>query len=231
MNVLMLMMAGKGERFGSKIPKQFTIVNSKPIFLNIVENYAKLPHIDVICLVVNEMWLDKVEGWCSGISKHIIYARGGKNRSESVRNGLRKVESLAKADDVILVHDATHPYLDRDGVERVIESTEKYGAATLASFGYDTVYKIDEFDFVESTIPRQRVINGASPEAFKFSLINSIYATSDDEQLEKMTSAGAMALERGVSLRFIPTDILNLKITFQRDFELYKMLPESYFYR
>ena len=230
MNVLVVMMAGSGTRFGASIPKQYTYVDNKPIFLPIVEHYANLHFIDALFLVCSSGWIKKVKDWTSHIKKHIEYVEGGRTRSHSVKNALDAISKIAHNSDVILIHDATQPYLDVPAVVKVIEATKTYGSATLASFGYDTVYQINEDGLVASVLQRNLVINGASPEAFLFSVVYDLYKEKSDDYLEKMTSAGAMVLSSGKPIKFVNTELLNLKITFQRDFELYQLLGEQYFY-
>lgn len=230
MNVLLLMLGGSGQRFGAKIPKQFTLFNNKPVFLPILEHYERSGFIDLFCLVVHKDWLDNVRRWTSNIKTPVMLVQGGLTRSHSIRNGLVALESQCKAEDVILIHDSTHPYLDILGVKKVIDAVHTHGGATLATFGYDTVYSLSESDFINKVLPRTKVVNGASPEAFKFGLVHSLYSQSSNEELSKMTSAAAIFKEHGIDVKFIPTEILNLKITFQRDFQLYTKLGEEYFY-
>ena len=45
-----------------------------------------------------------------------------------------------------------------------------------------------------------------------------------------MTSAGAIALSHGIQMKVIPSNILNLKITYPSDLELFKRLAKNYFF-
>ena len=40
MNYAVILMAGKGERFGGPLPKQFLNIGSKPLYLYTVETFA-----------------------------------------------------------------------------------------------------------------------------------------------------------------------------------------------
>lgn len=232
MNAVIVMLGGVGQRFGAPIPKQFLMVNGHPIYLPILQHYASMESIDLICVVCHKDWIDQVKKWDSVISKDVIHTVGGATRSHSVKNGITAIKPYCSSDDVVLIHDSTHPYFDRAAIEKIITAVKANGAATLATFGYDTVYQLDYSQcFIKNVIPRQNVVNGASPEAFKFSIISSIYENASEQELNSMTSAGAIVLEKGLRMKFIQTDILNLKITFQRDFDLFTRLGENYFYR
>lgn len=232
MNYLLLMMGGKGTRLGADRPKQYIEIDGIPIFHYILKSYNQLECIDEIIIVSNEMWIDYVQKWIDNleIKKPISIVVGGKTRSHSVYNGLKAISDKAKDDDIVLLHDATHPYVDEDGTLEVIEAIEEYGGATLGAYQYDTVYRMDDEGFITEVIPRQELVAGASPEGFKFSEIFPIYDTADDEELEQMTSGGAMALEHGIKMKTIECNVINLKITYPHDLEIFKKTIHSYFF-
>ena len=58
-----------------------------------------------------------------------------------------------------------------------------------------------------------------------------IYQNAADEELAEMTSAGAIALHNNIKMKVIPTDVLNLKITYANDMEIFKLLKDSYFFK
>lgn len=232
MNHVMLMAGGTGTRFGATIPKQYTVIDGQPVFWYIVESYLKIPEIDSITIVTNAQWLGFVEETVqkSGYAARIQITNGGETRSESVLNGLRKLSQAAQPDDVVLIHDATHPYVDADGTHMIIAETKIYGGATLASFEYDTCYEVNDNHIIQNVIPRQSLAVGASPEAFLFGKILEIYTTTSKDELSKMTSAGAIAIANGIEMKVVETNLLNLKITYKRDMELFKNLYGTYFF-
>lgn len=229
---VLLMMGGIGSRFGSDVPKQFTLVNKKPLFTYIANKLAKQNCITGIVVVVTESWLDYAKEWIEKlqIQKIVNVVKGGATRSESVRNGLRALVGVAEDNDPVLMHDATHPYVDEEGTKKVAEMVCKYGSATLASLNYDTTYLMDDNSNIVKVIPRKNVIAGASPEGFKFKQILDIYEKTPQEDMEKMTSVGAIALAHNIPMKVVPTTVLNLKITYPEDFKLFNKLFNQYFF-
>lgn len=232
-NILLLMMGGSGTRLGADIPKQYLEVDGKPIFHYIVKAYAQLPEIDSICIVSHANWIEFVRSEISDIAFHcpVVVTAGGDSRSASVRNGLRAVQEFATEKDVVLIHDATHPYVDQEGTLAVIDAVNKFGGATLGACQYDTCYQMDEHNQLKKVIPRQELVSGASPEAFRFGDISRIYFNSTEEELNAMTSAGAIALAHGITMKVVPAQVLNLKITYPGDLELFKLLVKNYFFK
>lgn len=232
MNIMLLMMGGSGTRFGKDRPKQYTLIDERPLFSYITERADQTPSLDRLVVVSHGDWLDYVRQWCDRTVRRLpcTVVAGGDSRSGSVLNGLRSLEGVAAADDVVLIHDATHPYLDPEGVAQVADAVREFGGATLVSKNYDTVYRTDERGFLEKVEPRELIVAGASPEAFRFGEIYDIYRSASPEELAAMTSAGAIALAHGIPMKVIPTPVLNLKITYEHDLALFLKLIHGYFF-
>ena len=231
-NILLMMMGGSGTRFGADIPKQYIEIDNVPIFAYIIDKYAKMPEIDEMVIVSHKDWINFVEEWLSKLAVKTpwIVTVGGETRSESVFNGLKAMKEFASSEDVILIHDATHPYVDIEGTVKIIDAVNEFGGATLGAFQYDTVYQMNEDHFIEKVVPRQKIVSGASPEAFRFGDIYDIYSNSTTEEFEKMTSAGAIALAHGIDMKVIQTDVINLKITYKNDMDVFRKLAKTYFF-
>ena len=233
MNTVLFMMGGTGTRFGADIPKQYIEVEGRPIYTYVLEAYAKIDEIDNIVVVSHGDWIDFVNktNESLGLGKIAGVVAGGSTRSESVLNGLTKISEFAPEDAVILIHDATHPYVDKEGTVKIIESVKKHGGATLGACQYDTMYMMDENNMLTKVVPRQYIVSGASPEAFKFGTIYSIYKNADPQYFEQMTSAGAIALANNIPMEVVPTNLVNLKITHPDDMEVCKKLLKTYFFK
>ena len=233
MNHVLLMMGGSGTRFGAAIPKQFVEVEGQPVFSYVLDKYDRFTKVDSIVLVCHAEWIDYADEWAKklGIAKYVATVEGGATRSESVLNGLRRLAQYASEDDVVLIHDATHPYLDEGATADAIAATIDHGAATLGRKQFDTVYRTDLEGNLRMVVPREEIVSGASPELFKFGPILRIYENASPEELEQFTSAGAIALANGIPMKEVPTDYVNLKITYRHDMELFERLFHGYYFK
>ena len=229
---VLLMMGGVGSRFGADIPKQFTMIDEKPLFSYIVKRLASLEFVNGIVAVVHKDWIGFTNEWLKRLKilDKVQLVEGGSCRSESVYNGLKCLRDIVSDDDVVLMHDATHPYVDKEGTHQVALLSYKYGAATLASLNYDTTYMMDNDNNIVQVVPRQNIIAGASPEGVRYKQIYDIYSSTPLDEMEKMTSVGAIALAHKIPIKVVPTSVLNLKITYQEDMKLFKLLYKNYFF-
>ena len=232
-NYVFLMMGGCGSRFGADIPKQFVEVNGKPVFSYLIDKYSSFESISEIVCICHKEWTDFTSEWVqnSHCDVECLVVEGGSSRSESVKNGLKAISEFAKDEDVVLIHDATHPYVDDENLSKVIYAARRKGGSTLGAKQYDTVYGISpETGSLEKVIPRETVVTGASPEAFLYGRIAPIYETTPLDELEKFTSAGAIALANDIEMEIIPTNLINLKITYRNDMEIFKRLFYGYYF-
>ena len=231
-NYFLLMMGGVGSRFGADCPKQFVEIKGKPLFSYILEKLNNNTLVSGVVIICHESWVKFVQNYCgSKFWKLISVVSGGDSRSESVLNGLRELRKIAKDDDVVLIHDVTHPHLDETKLPELIKKVHETGASTLCSCIYDTCYIKDEDNNITNVIDRKTLAVGASPECFRFGLIYSIYNEATEQELKKMTSAGATFLSKGLKMATVESRLLNLKITYQEDMDLFKALIDDYYYK
>ena len=229
---LLLMMGGTGTRLGENIPKQYIEVEGQPVFSYILAKYDTLECIKGMIIVSHQDWIGFVQEWADRlqVKKLLAIVPGGKTRSNSVLNGLEALSRFAAEEDCVLIHDATHPYVDKKGTEECIQAIEEFGGATLAEYQYDTVYHLDENDFIDETLARRYFVAGASPEGFRFGKLYHIYKSATQEELDRMTSAGAIANANGIRMKAVPANVINLKITYKNDMIAFNKIVHSYFF-
>ncbi len=127
--------AGQGLRMGGDIPKQFLLLQGKPILHHTLSVFA--PCVDSVTLVVPEKELAATrKQWASGNVQQVIV--GGAERQDSVANGLR---ALDKDTDIVIVHDGVRPFVSPAIIKESIAAAREFGAAVTAIPMRDTVKK------------------------------------------------------------------------------------------
>ena len=91
MNIAILLSGGTGSRLGEQIPKQYIEVMNRPLIAYCFDALSHSTRIDAICIVAAADWHDYIKKHCEA-KKKIIFAKPGRNRQESIYNGLKKAK-------------------------------------------------------------------------------------------------------------------------------------------
>lgn len=224
MNTAIIVGAGKGERMQAKINKILLTIEEKPLIYHAIKVFEDSNLIDNIILVINkddnEEIKDLVKKYSFRKIKNIVF--GGEKRQDSVYNGIKAIEKEDN-EDIILIHNAANPFVDRTTIKELIEETKIHGAAVAAIKAKDTIKEVDENNFVIKTLDRKKLWQMQTPQAMKFSLAkkafenaynNNFYATDDVALVEKL----------GEKVKIVETNKENIKITTPEDLQLAEKL-------
>ncbi len=237
-----ILSGGRGTRFCSAVPKQYIDVCGRPVLAYTLSAFqASL--VDEIVIVAAAEYMDLCRQIAAdySISKLTAVAEGGKERYDSVLNGLRcvinadkRTDSVDKSAEVVLIHDGARPFISSTAINEIIKTTSEEGACIAAAHCTDTIKVADEHDLIVSTTNRQLTWAAQTPQAFYLDDIYNAY-----EQLignENMQKSGinitddAMVYQlaypqRKVKLYDAGKD--NFKITSPSDIILAEMLLKS----
>ena len=228
MNIALIIAAGSGHRMGQDIPKQFITVYDKPILLYTLEGFQDHPLIDAIEVVCLKGWESVVWAYAKqyGIDKLKWIVEGGKTGQESIRNGVFNLVGKVSEDDFVVVHDGIRPLIDSSVLTDVIEKAHEFGNAVSSMPYNEQIFVLSEDDPSMTTkyIPRETLRRVATPQAYRFGLLNEKYHEAFDRQIGIMGSSytNTMMVELGVRLHFASGSDKNLKITTKDDLELFK---------
>jgi 2-C-methyl-D-erythritol 4-phosphate cytidylyltransferase len=112
--------AGLGKRFGPDTNKPFKSLGGKPLIIWSLETLQSVHEIEEIIpvLKVEDMEYGQKIFKKYNISKIRSIAPGGKERQDSVYNGLRLIKNK---DCLVLIHDGVRPFIERELIEKVIK--------------------------------------------------------------------------------------------------------------
>ena len=217
--------AGKGERFGGSEKKTFAKIEGRPMFLRTLEHFINRDDVCQTILVVapeDESQVKEKYGANLGLMgiKLII---GGDQRPDSVARGL---ESVGEEADLVAIHDAARPCVSPAMIDRVFAEASKTGAAILAARLCGTIKRVSEAGVIDATVAREQLWEAQTPQVFKPSLIADAYAARD--QLEQEATDDAQLVEAaGHPVSIVPSDFSNLKITTKPDLTLAHAILKS----
>jgi len=154
-----------------------------------------------------------------GSSSADVVVEGGETRSASVRAGLAAVPEDAK---IVVVHDGARPLATSALFARVIAEVDGGAdAAVPATPVADTLKKVSD-GVVAGTVARNGVVAVQTPQAFRAEVIRRAHASADDA-----TDDAGLVEALGVSVRVVPGEPRNLKVTTAADLELVQQIAED----
>ena len=215
MNGVVIVAAGTGSRMKMGINKQFIKLEGKEIIAYTIEKFYNNSNIEDIVVVVKE---DESEFFKKEILdkynfKNIKIAYGGKERQDSVYNGLK---SLDKKCDVVLIHDGARPFVSDKIIYNCIEEVKEHKAIVVGVPVKDTIKIIDNDKNIVDTPNRSVLWAVQTPQTFDYNILIDAY--KDAFKSGFYGTDDAMLVERiGYKVKMVEVSYNNIKITTQED--------------
>lgn len=228
MTVAIVIAGGVGSRMGANIPKQFVLVEGKPVLFYTLEAFERHPLVDAIELVLIDGWEQDVEKWKVqyGISKLKWIVKGGASGQESIRNGVFALENKCVADDVVIIHDGIRPLVQTEVLDDVIAKAQEFGTGVTSMPYNEQIFLVDEKDptITRKYIPRETLRRVATPQAYRFDLLDKAYHEAFEKKIGIYGSSytNTMMTELGHELHFAAGSDKNLKLTTPGDLEIFR---------
>ena len=185
--------AGKGERAGTSLPKQFVTVCGKTLLAHAVTALARHPRIERTVVVVAE-GQKELAGQALGDIEVDAIVIGGAERQQSVAAGMAAIGDAR----IVLIHDAARPFLPSSVIDRLIAALDTADGAIPALSVVDTLAKVGAKTGEElgDVVDRNGLIRVQTPQAFRANAIRDAHnrwtgtAATDDAQMAR--AAGYM---------------------------------------
>jgi len=212
--------AGSGRRLKARIKKPFVPLGSKPMAIHALKVLDACDAIDGIIVASEKSSLTKFKTLIkkAGIRKMIAVVAGGRTRFESVRNCLAKVDDSF---DIVLIHDAARPLVDKALIRKSIALCKKTGACVVAVRETDTVKLADKDLFIKSTLDRTRIFRAQTPQVFRRDIIRKAYALAP---ADTVTDDASLVEMLGIRIKILEGSYRNIKITTREDLKIAEAL-------
>ena len=226
MNTAIILAGGVGSRMGVDRPKQFLMVQDKPIISYCFDIFQKHKDIDNIVVIVSEEWQGFVEEYAEkfGVTKICGYAPAGKTRQHSIYNGLKCISENAPDTDIVIVHDAARPLVSEKIISDCIKGATEFDGAMPVISVKDTVYQSADGKKIGCLLKRSELFAGQAPESFKFQKYFDIHNSVTDEEIGLTVGSSEIAYRHGMEITMVEGSERNLKITTIEDLETFETI-------
>jgi 2-C-methyl-D-erythritol 4-phosphate cytidylyltransferase len=221
-NSVILLAAGRGERFGEDRSKILAPLAGRPLVLHSLLRFQAHPEVDEIVLVAPP---EQALPWRQFMLRDVDAPKlratvaGGAQRQDSVRAGLAAV---APGVDFLLIHDAARPLVPAALISAVLAAAREHGAAVPLLAVTDTVKRL-EGPLVGETVPRESLGLAQTPQAFRAALYRDALAAADRDGV-RATDDVALVERVGGAVAWVPGARDNLKVTTSGDLEILEWL-------
>lgn len=206
------MAGGSGVRMGSATPKQFLIVNHKPVLFYTLDTFLKayddLQVILVLPVDYTDMGQEIIDAYFD--KNRIQITAGGDSRFQSVKNGLQLVEE----ESIVFVHDGVRCLLTTDLIHRCYEQAVETGSAVPAVTSTDSIRLLT--DDGNEMANRNNVMMVQTPQTFHSKILIPAFQI---DYKDKFTDEANVVEAYGMKITLVEGELNNIKIT--RPIDLY----------
>ncbi len=201
--------------------KQFLILDGAPILVHTIRKFASVPVVTEIVVALRGDDLAWAEDLLRGeqLGKPVRLVQGGDSRHESVENALA---SLAPDTDLVAVHDAVRPFIERALVEQVIAEAAEFGAAIVGIVPVDTVKRVQK-NLIRATLPREHLVLAQTPQVFRFDLLKQAFQRAREDNFNGTDESSLVERLEQVDVHVVQGSERNIKITRPGDLDLARL--------
>lgn len=209
----LILAGGEGKRLGNDENKIFADVLGKTVLQRCIEPFLQcgIKQIIIVCRSIDEKRI-KIMLKDAFLGVEFVFARGGKERQDSCKNGLLALES-----DIthVLIHDCARMLITKEEIGRCIEALDKNDAVITAMPLKDTIKKTKD-DIVIDTPDRKDFFIIQTPQCFKKEII--LAAHDFAKKTDFLGTDDASLVEHmGKQVKIVEGSYENIKITTKDD--------------
>jgi 2-C-methyl-D-erythritol 4-phosphate cytidylyltransferase len=204
--IAVIVAGGSGLRMGSNLPKQFLLLQNKPLLWHSITAFFNTYADIEIVLVLPKSHLEAgVKIANTFTNKHqITIIEGGETRFNSVKNGLAVVPPNA----IVFVHDGVRCLVSVALIQRCFQQALTKGSAIPAVAATDSIRIVNNNESVVANRNNVRIIQ--TPQTFKSELL---LAAFKQDFKESFTDEATVVEAYGEKIFLIDGDYNNIKIT------------------
>jgi len=226
MNVGMILAGGVDPRFQMAIPKQFVIVENRPIIVYTLQAFQNHPEIDQIIVSCLHGWKEMVHAYAKqfNITKLLHIVEGGNDAQESSRRGIEWLKENCKAADFVVVHDAIRPLVSNKLISDSIRCCREHGMGVAAVRSMDTVMLTTDGRTSQENINRDGIRRIQTPQTYPLDYLDRMHRKAQEQGIDHCVDNNSMLARLGETIYFSKGSDFNIKINQVEDVEMFKAL-------
>lgn len=208
-NYVLITAGGQGSRMGKSMPKQFILLDDKPIILHTIQKFRDFdPEIEVIVVIpelFKKEWQKIVLHY--GVVNHALVF-GGDTRFHSVRNGLGAING----EGIVFIHDAVRPLVSDKTLHNCLKTACEKGNALPVVPVTESLRMVQGIQ--NRAVARSDFFLVQTPQTFEIKAIKTAY---EQEYSDFFTDDASVFENGGNEIFLVDGNRENIKITFPED--------------
>lgn len=204
--------AGSGKRTGLAFNKVLYPYQNRPILDYSLDRFEADEECRQIVVVVANHEKEEMEKQFARTKT--VFTVGGKERQDSVLNGLKLV-----CEEYVLIHDGARPFVSKDLIERIKTALNTHRAVVPGIEVVDTIKEIDDEGYFSRSLIRSHLRAVQTPQAFSTDLIVQALRQVKEKKLSVTDDAMAVELMMQVRSFCVAGDLANFKVTSPLDLQ------------
>lgn len=222
----LLIAGGSGARMQQNIPKQFLIVNERPVIVYTLEAFQNHPEIGEIAVVCIGGWESVLWAYANqfNITKLKMVVPGGENGQASIRNGVYALEANHSPEDIVLIHDAIRPMVSAEIISDCIRVTKQHGNSITVIPCAEAMMQTEDGVVSVGSYPRDRLKRTQTPQGFRIGQICNLHRRALEVGITNSVASCTLMIEMGEQVYFSAGSEKNIKLTTVEDIDIFKAL-------
>jgi 2-C-methyl-D-erythritol 4-phosphate cytidylyltransferase len=217
---------GVGKRMGISMPKQFYLIDNKPVLIHTLRRFSRIKGLYGIIIVCSREYKKHIEDLIKknqiGYVKKVVI--GGRRRQDSIKNALRYLE-LKK---IVVIHDAVRPCVKESVIKRGILYAKKYGAACAAVPAEQTLAYV-KGGFIKKNVSRDDYWYLQTPQVFQYDGLIKSFKKAYKNRFEATDDTQIVSRYSGKKVKIYKGNEENIKITYKKDLEIVATLLKKFY--
>ena len=232
MNYGLILAGGVGQRMRrTGMPKQFLEAFGKPIIIYTLQKFEYCEDIDEVVIACHASWKEYMESLIERYSLKKVRAviSGGRDRQDSVMNGLKYLQSCGAADDdVVVIHDGVRPLIQEGILSENVRVARKYGSAMTVRPVVESVVITDgDVASFGDFKKRDDTYSLTAPQSFQMKVLLQAYRDIEGRETPMPLLDSALVYTYlGNKVHIIKENNNNIKITTPEDYYVLKAMLE-----
>jgi len=197
---------GSGQRMGTDVPKQFLLLQAKPLLWHTLHTFLSVfDDMQIILVLPKDNILEGENiGKDLAAGKRMVITAGGITRFHSVQNGLQ----LITEPSIVFVHDGVRCLVSKELIRSCYDQALEKGSAIPAVAATDSIRIINERDHAVADRNHVRIIQ--TPQTFRSEILLPAFNT---QYKDSFTDEATVVEASGEKVFLIDGEYENIKIT------------------